>query len=92
MNKISRDLKVQNKKIKEVIERYRTNQRDNGLEPKHFKRALEKECPTLKDDFSKPNLSILVNYLVREELGMISYGKLYQALNLKDNEMPLPQD
>lgn len=80
---------MQNKKSRDVIERYRANQRDMGLKPEYFAKALKKECPTLRDDFNKANLTILVNYLVKEELGMISYDKLSQALNLKDNEMPL---
>ena len=54
--------------------------------------ALKQECPGLKDKFTNDKLSILVNYLVMEELSMVSFQKLHSALNLRESDPPLPQD
>ena len=91
---IARDLKMQGKKVHEVVDRYKRDARDVVMTPKDFARALKRECATLaksgqlKDD----SLTLLVHYLVREELGMVSFNKLFQALNQKDTDYPLPQD
>ena len=60
--------------------------------PKEFARALKQEVPGLIDKLTNSKLSILVNYLVQEELGMVSYDKLFRALNLHDRDPPLRQD
>ena len=60
--------------------------------PKEFARALKQEVPGMKEKLTNANLSILVNYLVQEELGMVSYDKLFQALGLHDRDPPLRQN
>ena len=60
--------------------------------PKEFARALRQEVPGLIDKLTNSKLSILVNYLVQEELGMVSYDKLFRALGLHDRDPPLRQD
>ena len=62
------------------------------MRPKDFAMALKQECPGLKDKFTNDKLSILVNYLVMEELSMVSFQKLHSALNLRESDPPLPQD
>ena len=92
MNLIAQDLKNNQKVPAQVIEKHRKNKRDAGMRPKDFAVALKSECPSLKDTFTNDKLSILVNYLVMEELGMVSFQKLHSALNLRDSDPPLPQD
>ena len=60
--------------------------------PKEFARALKQEVPGMMDKLTNPKLTILVNYLVQEELGMVSYDKLFRALSLHDRDPPLRQD
>ena len=43
------------------------------MRPKDFAAALKLEVPDLKDKFTNDKLGILVNYLVAEELGMVSF-------------------
>lgn len=62
------------------------------MRPKDFAFALKSECPGLKEKFTNDKLSLLVHYLVCEELGMVSYQKLHQALNLREQDPPLKQD
>ena len=82
-----------NRRIPEqVIEKHRKNRLDLGMLPKEFARALKQEVPGLIDKLTNSKLSILVNYLVQEELGMVSYDKLFRALNLHDRDPPLRQD
>ena len=89
---VAQDLKNHQKVPAQVIEKHRKNKRDAGMRPKDFALALKSECPSLKDSLSNDKLSILVNYLVMEELGMVSFQKLHSALNLRETDPPLPQD
>ena len=34
----------------------------------------------------------MIHYLVRDEPGMVSFEKLYEALNLDDRDRPLKQE
>ena len=60
--------------------------------PKDFARALKLEVPNLKSAFPNQKLSLLVHYLVQEELGLVSFEKLYRALGLSERDPPLRQD
>lgn len=60
--------------------------------PKDFARALRQEVPNLKAKLTNQKLGIMVHYLVLEELGMVSFNKLYRALNLTERDQPLRQD
>ena len=62
------------------------------MRPKDFAFALKAECPSLKEKLTNDKLSILVNYLVMEELGMVSFQKFHTALNLRESDPPLRQD
>jgi len=70
---ISRDLKSQNKRPDEVIDKHRRNRSDAGMQPKDFARALKQECVQLQDQLTNQKLSLLIHYLVQEELGMVSF-------------------
>ena len=54
--------------------------------PKDLARALRAEVPNLKAKLTNQKLGIMVHYLVQEELGMVSYNKLYRALNLTERD------
>ena len=73
INQISQELKNNNKQPAQIIEKYRKNKLDAGMRPKDFASVLMQEVPGLKDKFSNEKLSILVNYLVAEEMGMVSF-------------------
>ena len=89
INAISQELKNNNKQPAQIIEKYRKNKLDAGMRPKDFASVLKQEVPGLKDKFSNEKLSILVNYLVAEEMGMVSFQKLHTALSMRDSDQPL---
>ena len=60
--------------------------------PKEFARALRDEAPNVKSRISNSQLSTLVHYLVKEEMGQVSFDKLLTALNLSERDPPLRQD
>ena len=60
--------------------------------PNDFARALKHEVPNSMQHLPNIKLSLLVHYLVQEELGMVSFDKLHRALNLTDRDQPLRQD
>ena len=60
--------------------------------PKEFARALRDEAPNVKSRISNSQLSTLVHYLVKEEMGHVSFDKLLTALNLSERDPPLRQD
>ena len=70
---ISLDLKNNQKVAAQVIERHRKNKLDAGMRPKDFATVLKMECPTLKEKFTNDKLTLLVHYLVAEELGLVSF-------------------
>ena len=60
------------------------------LKPSAFKSAIHKEVSsTLKQKLTDSEISNMIHYLVREEPGMVSFEKLYEALNLDDRDPPL---
>ena len=59
------------------------------MRPKDFANAIKTEVVSLADKFTGANLTLLVHYLVQEELGMVSFEKLLRALSLGPTNRPL---
>jgi len=76
-----------------IVHQNRRSETEKGVDPVTFKRILLKEMesrmkPRLTDVF----LLDLTAYLSSEEVGIISFRKLLQAMSLSDNDPPLAQD
>ena len=55
------------------------------MEPKIFFRALQKLAGPNSSLCEKGNVGMLVHYLNREEVGKVSFRKLYDALSLEQH-------
>ena len=63
------------------------------MKPAAFKNALMKEVSIpLQKKLTDDEIRNMCHYLVREEPGMVSFEKLYEALNLDDRDQPLMQE
>lgn len=63
LNLIARELYNNQKRVDQVIEHYRRNNRDAGMRPKEFSSALKKEVPGLADKLTTAKLTLMVHYL-----------------------------
>lgn len=61
------------------------------LKPSVFKKMLQRElsAPLMKR-LTDDHIKNMVHYLVREEPGMVSFDKMYAALQLPQGKPPLP--
>jgi hypothetical protein len=61
---ISEELRSQNKRPEDVIEKHRMNRTEMGMKPATFMKALQAEVPRLMQRLDKSKVSLLVHYLV----------------------------
>ena len=90
---IGRELQAGGIRAQSKIEKYRTTRTQTGLSAQEFRTILQKEIsPQLSKKISDQDILNLVNYLVREEHNMVSFEKLYEALELTERDVPLRQE
>ena len=64
INMISEELRSQNKRPEDVIEKHRMSRTELGMKPPAFMKALQAEVPRLMQRLDKSKVSLLVHYLV----------------------------
>ena len=63
------------------------------MKPINFKKMLQKELsPQLMKKLTDDHIKNMIHYLVREEPGMVSWEKLYEALQQQKGKPPLSQE
>ena len=90
---VSRELQADGVRAQSKLEKYRNSRAVTGLTLQEFREALKKEVPPqLAKKFNDQEGVKVMHYLVREEYSMVSFEKLYEALNLTEQDPPLRQE
>ena len=95
LNRVYHCLHREGQTPEKLVESYKGNQPNlRSVDIKTFKNILRNHIdPMLRPELEDINfLQDLAAYLSREEVGMVSFKKLLQAMNLSDNDPPLAQD